>query len=277
MNSRRANDSFEGQESTRSRLRTYDGSGSTSAVGERALRRPRRRAQERFDDAATRVSLAWAPGDWSGVRPNPSGGQVSDGDLSLEVRWIVPGSIAPGMLEWWGPFTARIEERSDSYLVGPTGAEVGVKVRGGTQLDVKVYAGSPGVLTVPGRAEGPLQWWRKWSYPLAGDGKEAVPHGWANVRKVRRILFFSAEGRSIPVGDGGCAVELTEVMLERRRWWTLGFEATGAAALSADGLHASAVRVFARPLPGQLRLGPDRSASYSEWLEAAREMTMTGG
>ena len=32
---------------------------------------------------------------------------ISDGVLSLEVRWIIPGPLAPEMIEWFGPFPGR--------------------------------------------------------------------------------------------------------------------------------------------------------------------------
>jgi hypothetical protein len=61
-------------------------------------------------------------------------------------------------------------------------------------------------------------------------------------------------------------VELTEVQLDGRAWWTLGFEATGPASLLRSELEATAAVVFAQALPGGTELGTDDSRSYAEWL-----------
>ncbi len=122
---------------------------------------------------------------------------ASDGDLSLEVRWILPGALAPEMIEWFGPVPGGIETRRDTYLVSRTGPHMGVKVRGESQLDVKVYEGGPEDLTVPGRAKGRVGWWRKWSFPLRARDGVNEPAGWASVQKDRRVRFFSLAGRPI--------------------------------------------------------------------------------
>jgi hypothetical protein len=61
-------------------------------------------------------------------------------------------------------------------------------------------------------------------------------------------------------------VELTEVRMGGRDWWTLGFEATGPADLLRSELQATAALVFAQALPGGVEPGPDESRSYAEWL-----------
>jgi hypothetical protein len=63
-----------------------------------------------------------------------------------------------------------------------------------------------------------------------------------------------------------CEVELTEVHARGQDWWTLGFEATGPAALLRSELQATAALVFAQALPGGVEPGPDESRSYAEWL-----------
>jgi hypothetical protein len=62
-------------------------------------------------------------------------------------------------------------------------------------------------------------------------------------------------------------VELTEIHTGGEAWWTLGFEATGHLdSLLRSELHAAAVLVFARALPGEVELGMDDSRSYLQWL-----------
>jgi len=90
---------------------------------------------------------------------------IPGGVLSLEVRWIIPGVLAPEMLEWFGSAAAS-EILRDVYLLDRIGPDVAIKVRAGSQLDVKVSAGRPGVVTTPGGTHGRLGWWRTWSFPL---------------------------------------------------------------------------------------------------------------
>jgi hypothetical protein len=203
---------------------------------------------------------------------------ISEGVLSLEVRWIIRGALPPEMIEWFGPFPGGIDSRRDSYLMSRMSSETAVKIRGDSQLDVKVCGRSPDPLTVPGRAQGRLEWWRKWSFPLRPVAPDTEYAGWASVQKVRRIQFFSLEGRPIPspataAGEEACAVELTNVSIGRDRWWTLGFEATGPSGALVGGLKKSAALVFDHPLPGDLRLDMADSTSYSGWLEWLRTDT----
>jgi len=201
---------------------------------------------------------------------------ISDGDLSLEVRWIIPGVLAPDMVEWFGPPSGGIETRRDYYLVSATGPDVGIKIRGGCQLDIKLYGGSPNPLTVLGQSQGRLGWWRKWSFPHLRADAEIEPAGWTSVKKVRRVRYFSLDGRPVlgkadATVRGGCAVELTDVIVERRSWWTLGFEATGPAEALTDELNAAVAVMFDHPLPRGVRLDAPLSRSYSEWLVSNSE------
>ena len=147
-----------------------------------------------------------------------------------------------------------------------------VKVRGGGALEVKVYRGGPGILEVAGRARGRLQYWQKWSFPFSPLRKDGSPAGWQPVTKTRRLSRFTLAGRPVlvtapgPATGPACTVELTEVRLRGKAWWSLGFEAAGTAGLLRSGLEATAALVFAQALPGGVQLGADDSRSYVEWL-----------
>lgn len=198
---------------------------------------------------------------------------MQEGIRSLEVRWIFPGQLDSAVAGWFGRFPAEAEAREDSYLLNPDLPGLSVKVRAGRALDVKLYQGSPGTLDLAGRARGRLELWRKWSFtcgPFAQEGGD--PPGWSPVVKRRRISRFCLVGGRIvaaapvPAGGSECAVELTEVRAGGQAWWSLGFEATGPAALLCGVLKATAALVFAQPLPGSVAPGTDDSRSYAEWL-----------
>jgi len=201
-------------------------------------------------------------------------GFLPEGVPSLEVRWILPGQLDTAVAAWFGTSVSLMESREDSYLLRPDLGALSVKVRGDRALEVKVFLGSPGILDLPGRARGRLQYWQKWSFPvrsLGQDVKEAA--GWQRVRKQRRTIRFSLTGRRIAragerADDAQCAVELTELRIQHRDWWSLGLEATGPAGLLRTGLEAAAELVFTQAPPRGVVLGMADSMPYADWLRA---------
>jgi len=198
---------------------------------------------------------------------------VTEAAGSLEVRWIFPGQLTAAVAGWFGRFPARAESREDTYLLDPRLRGLSVKIRGGGALEVKAYRGSPGILEVAGGARGRLESWQKWSFPFRPpSGDSGGPPGWIQVRKRRRISRFSSASGQIVAPAAGmgqqprCEVELTEVHVRGRDWWTLGFEASGPADLLRRELQATAALVFAQALPGGVVPGPADSRSYAQWL-----------
>ena len=205
----------------------------------------------------------------------PEGASI-EGLASLEVRWIFPGQLDTAVAGWFPGSRPESESREDVYLLDPGLGGLSVKVRASRALEVKMFLGSPGILDLPGRARGRLQFWRKWSFPFSPLSLETIdPGGWRRVRKQRRVTWFSPAGEqiarapSIP-GQAGpqarCAVELTEVRLQHQDWWSLGLEATGPAESLRHGLEATAALMIARDLPGSVDLRIDDSRSYADWL-----------
>jgi len=203
---------------------------------------------------------------------------ASEGVPTLEVRWMRAGAPDAGVAAWFERFPAAIETREDTYLVGSRREDPSVKIRGGIRFDVKVHDGSPGVLHVPGRAQGRMDFWRKWSLPLGTELPIAVDaSGWRRVRKVRRMTWISPDGRRLlartpgPNEQMGCALELTTVELDGEAWWTLGLEATGPARGLRRAVETAAGCVFDDATPPGLELRFDESMSYSEWLQRRQE------
>ena len=191
--------------------------------------------------------------------------RAAEGIRSLEVRWILPGRSGSAVAGWLGRFPGEVEMREDVYLLDPDLRGLSVKVRAGRALEVKVYRGSPGVLTVAGGALGRMESWQKWSFPCDRLGREdADPVGWMRVRKARRVSRFSLVG-----GDTGCAVELTAVRAREQDWWSLGLEATGPDEVRHSELEAAAALVFARPPPDPTEFGLHASLSYAAWIRDA--------
>ncbi len=190
---------------------------------------------------------------------------------SLEVRWILPGSLGMAVRDWFGRFPAGAETREDIYLVQPLLPGLSVKLRDGMVLEVKAYLGSPAISGLPVR--GRVESWRKWSFPYGPHGHgSAAPAGWVAVRKQRLTAWFPLASSqdpppaARPATQAGCAVELTEFDVRGDRWWTTGFEATGPVGLQGDALQHAAGLVFVNPLPDGIEFGLYNSRSYAQWL-----------
>ena len=206
----------------------------------------------------------------------PVQGFLDGGSRSLEVRWIRRGPLPPALIDRFGPFRDPIEVRSDRYLVDPSTAGFGVKIRAGVQLDVKAYRGSPGRLRVPG-GDGRLELWEKWSLPLLATDPEKDADGWITLEKTRRRRAFEltagglVERSVLEEIEPGCTFELTEVVGGGEVWWTLGLEASGAAGTLELSLRSCADLLLDRPLPDRIELPSSASMSYTRLLPMLRQ------
>jgi hypothetical protein len=190
-------------------------------------------------------------------------GSVLAGVPTLEVRWILPGQLDTAGAYRLAGSSPEMESREDVYLLDPDLDGLSVKVRAGGALEVKVFRGSPGILDIPRRARGRLQYWQKWSFPFGSPSRDSAdPGGWRRVGKQRRISRFAAGGET------RCSVEITELRMPYQDWWSLGLEATGPAERLRTALEATAELVFTRPLPGGVELRLEDSSSYAEWLRS---------
>jgi hypothetical protein len=170
-----------------------------------------------------------------------------------------------------------MDSREDAYLVHPVLRGLAVKIRAGQLLEVKRYHGSPGILDAAGRARGRIECWQKWSFPFGplGPDDAGLP-GWTAVHKRRRMSRFRLAGGQL-MADAAeratgseCGVELTEVRSGAESWWSLGFEATGAADSLRSTLEGAAALMFAQAPPGDVELDLGHCQSYAEWLSRLR-------
>jgi hypothetical protein len=96
---------------------------------------------------------------------------------------------------------------------------------------------------------------------------------WRTVSKVRRRRSFRVlDGRVIErsLADAelpGCTLELTDVFMDGRVWWTLALEASGASSQVRDeSLRRTTELLFADPAPGGVPFDLAHSMSYVRWL-----------
>jgi len=223
------------------------------------------------------IGLDWDITTPTGVPSSAAASADAKGVQSLEVRWLQRGSPPLTLIERLGPFREPMEEREDHYLINPPLPQLGIKVRGTVQLDLKAWRGSPGELSVPG-GRGRLERWEKWSFSLADANLTApasLASAWLAVAKSRRRRFFAWIGGRVverPLEDAtmpGCSIELTEVLAAGEVWWTLGFEATGPARSIVRCLNKTAAALLPETLAPELGLDPEHSMSYPTWLHSS--------
>lgn len=168
---------------------------------------------------------------------------------SCEVRWFF-SDCPDAFRQWferrgWVFSSAAPPRRCDFYLVSGTArADLGIKLREGN-IEIKERVADLGVHRFGASAEGRVEAWRKWSFPLAhtreGGTEEALHitrqddqgRGWIPVRKDRlllmleiveesRVLLSEAPAFSI---EEGCGVELTKIFLPDRTCYSFALEA----------------------------------------------------
>ena len=205
--------------------------------------------------------------------------QGSPAARSLELRWIRPGPPPAELISSFLSGCMEIEARVDRYLIAPLGSGIGLKRRGDSQIDLKIYGGDAGELGVPQLGAGRVGSWQKWSSPLdaAAHAPAADVADWLSVRKLRRRRTFIlvaehvAEREFTGPPTDGCSAELTEVHLDNHVWWTFSLEAPG-----SGGRQLHELRQTARHLHGTLR-GPLEFAradatSYVRWLSSLADL-----
>jgi hypothetical protein len=167
--------------------------------------------------------------------------------------------------------------RTDLYLRLADDDSLSIKVREG-RLEIKQLVRHVGTVHLHDHAEGVLQTWRKWSFPLAPSpemqGTIAGPDScWIPVHKKRRLLCYGvSDGDRILVlplplhtlPTQGCALELAAVQIAGQTWWSVALEAFGPEDVLCDAVLRTGQQVFSAGSPPLLE---ERcSLSYPEWL-----------
>lgn len=182
-------------------------------------------------------------------------------ETTIEVRWWADGRLPDEVRAW---FSSRAqwkeEDRTDHYLVQPGRSDLGVKTRSWDRLEVKVRTDrKPDVALAAGH--GHVEWWRKWSFALAGDPDPAgleASGDWVALHKHRWLLEWE-----------GCEVELAAVSWPGgSTWWSFGAEAD-ATAVDLPHLTRLLAEVWAVPPPDGMVLVAAASRGYAEQLNRA--------
>jgi len=200
--------------------------------------------------------------------------------ISAEVRWFWHAAPPARFKDWFlsdgaHPYRAGGgKTRPDDYLYDPSQVELGIKARGGkagTEIKGLVAQFPNAVPDGPFKGDGEL--WTKWtSNALRID---SLPRLLTN--KTRALRKFDATGpdpKEIELGPdekplrgslpaAGCNVELTQVEIKEKIFWTLGFEAFGdLQSVIADLRSVASLLAARKPPPMENAV----AASYPAWL-----------
>ena len=200
--------------------------------------------------------------------------------LTAEVRWFYRGTLPEEILQWFeqdqlGDHLAPPEEREDLYLYSPENDYMGIKLRQG-RLEIKWRKSELGVLRFGDTVEGKAEKWGKWlcEDPTAESFQPTDVVGkksWVSVKKVRSQRQYQVlpdeSIAAVPANesiDQGCTVELTQLGINGKTWWSLAFEAVGEDDKLMDTLQAVASSVFKTYRGPELQA--EASFAYPNWL-----------
>jgi hypothetical protein len=197
--------------------------------------------------------------------------------ITNEVRWFYAGGV-PGMITDWHQSLAGLfrehEPRTDHYLFLPGNTGLGIKWREG-RIELKKKIADLGMVKIHS-AIGKAEQWKKWSFEIEQDDQTfssltSEPENWVAVSKKRflQLFTFNRNDEFIPHSgtfgeDETVMVELSEVKLNEKHWWTLGVEFT----VQKNEAKADSTILMKRLLADFPDLKQDASASfgYPKWL-----------
>jgi hypothetical protein len=208
---------------------------------------------------------------------------------TAEVRWFWQGDAPDTALAWLkklpGSHPAE-ETRTDHYLIVSTTDALGIKLREG-QIEIKQRIDGPHPESLSKDVDGYIERWTKWSFGLAREHPTLhqlmISGAWVGIKKTRWLKEYriTKTGSVVPLGTNEsstqtCALEIAQVIAldahAKKRWWTLGLEASGDEAQLTQTLRRTASDVLTSPFPGAMT--EKSSRSYPQWLRhlSARQL-----
>ena len=189
-------------------------------------------------------------------------------------RWFFPGESPRDVADWFADGGPQIacEPRTDRYLVLPTAATVGVKVREG-RFELKAQRGAAQRVTITDGSAGILDSWVKWIAPSPPRFDWLIERAAVEVLKERTLRGYRLEGSSIRAMEmasgsewAACRAELGRVEVRDEAWWSLAFEASGDPVGLEEVLEGVLRGVFSKsPPPKPFPI--ESSCSYPTFLQ----------
>ena len=187
---------------------------------------------------------------------------------TAELRWFLEQPLSD---EWIASFPAvRQPVRHDFYLLG-SGKQLGVKWREGN-IEIKQQQGEAEAYKHSEEAEGYLEHWKKWSFPLANKEEFNPSDNWLKITKHRQLARFSyrADTQIVTPQEADqetanqCELEYTHLVVARQDYYTLGLEASG------EMPHLKEILVYTVNYLAKNttleKLGLANSTNYAQWI-----------
>ena len=188
---------------------------------------------------------------------------------TVELRWFFAGRLPQSAVGWFRAFGTNEQQppRTDRYL-RPSDAAMNVKLREG-RVEAKRRMAAPHYVVLGGSHGGQMAQWCKWSFALAEPPGD-LDDNWVPVRKTRWLLRYAWTDGMLEVTrdadlEPRCEVELSEVEVLGRPWWSLCCEASGDEADVLTSFALQTARHLADSNPPHT-LKPEASYGYPAWL-----------
>ncbi len=196
---------------------------------------------------------------------------------TVEVRWFYQGQVPTAVFDW---FTAIDDglvtepARTDHYLQSLSFDGIGIKLREG-RIEIKQRVQTIQTVQFGRQISGIIEQWQKWGFLLAAQNEfteNIKAPQWIAVAKSRWIQSFRSEWTQKRQArfpeltlEADCRIELTELLVLDKQWWTLGLESYGddETAVSTKLLPAAAWAFSSATAP---QLNAQASFSYPQWL-----------
>ncbi len=201
---------------------------------------------------------------------------------TVEIRWFFRGIIPGGVQAWFNQIDANFTQptiqpaRTDVYLLEPGNSSLGIKLREG-RIELKQRLREYGPFEFNQGMRGNVEGWRKWSFSisLGQSHHQAIGeygNSWMDVKKERALFCFQVMGGEITstqipeFSRGGCNLELTQIHVARKPWWSVGLEAFGDEESNLDRLVIVAKNIFAKTPTHNF--SSQSSFGYPQWLNS---------
>ena len=189
---------------------------------------------------------------------------------TAEIRWFFDQSLP--FDEYFSAYpTVEQPVRHDFYLLG-TDKRTGIKWREGN-IEIKQQQGDAETYERD-RIAGRLEYWKKWSFPLADQAAFSPTSDWLKISKGRRLLSLAYDPKTQTVSltnddqvvADRCELEYTQLCVADRNYYTLGVEASGEVVHLRENLLRTMDYLVENSNLERLGLTQVNSSNYARWI-----------
>ena len=197
---------------------------------------------------------------------------------TVEVRWFYKGSESNDNYSKVFKNVPQFEEqpaRVDHYHCFTSKGSMGIKIREG-RIEMKNRFRDYGIVLFNRQVEGKVECWHKWSFEINqtdSNYQKALDSNtsWVSVKKERKLCKYKiTKDKQVIVlpkseySKNACNLELTNISIRGKQWWSLGFEAYGDECSLYENLILVVKKIFSyEKLP---HLKANDSYSYAKLL-----------